>query len=193
MKNSYVFSVSPSCHHWCSGVDWNSYIQERPINMTVTTDAVVWIEILYWPITKLVILSPLMQWCGLKFWDDVPYLLCRESPLMQWCGLKYRAAQRLFTLDKSPLMQWCGLKCHNLADLQKIFRHHWCSGVDWNLQPSGEITVIRCHHWCSGVDWNSGTSIWTVVSTVTTDAVVWIEILIVDNLNHLPSRPPLIQ
>ena len=159
-------------HHWCSGVDWNSRPDPGP----------------GWDFCH--------HWCSGVDWNEK--LIC------------------LFSLSlMSPLMQWCGLKCHNLADLQKIFRHHWCSGVDWNLQPSGEITVIRCHHWCSGVDWNggyfiiwyriirhhwcsgvdwnSGTSIWTVVSTVTTDAVVWIEILIVDNLNHLPSRPPLIQ
>ena len=64
--------------------------------MTVTTDAVVWIEIgLAVKLSEDASVSPLMQWCGLKSHDPAPFSRVAPSPLMQWCGLKSPTAQLL--------------------------------------------------------------------------------------------------
>ena len=121
-------------HHWCSGVDWNlGWNGQGPRSWLVTTDAVVWIEIhpggtgqagpgghhwcsgvdwnkLISPPVKVVLLSPLMQWCGLKSLHPCIDVCNMWSPLMQWCGLKSLWLHRRLLICLSPLMQWCGLK-----------------------------------------------------------------------------------
>ena len=186
-------------HHWCSGVDWNIefasiFIEETSSPLMqwcglkfvlfivmipqsfVTTDAVVWIEMLkqsfprwFLPVTtdavvwieirvsgtkKGVVGSPLMQWCGLKFLAPGLWRGGFLSPLMQWCGLKSSGSGAESLGPSSPLMQWCGLKFLEHMVIGEQQRHHWCSGGDWNLFPRE----------------------YGRPSLVTTDAVVWIEI-----------------
>ena len=61
---------SPYCHHWYSGVDWNWSAWGLCGWWQVTTDTVVWIEMVCWGGRSCFLLSPLIQWCGLKYIGD---------------------------------------------------------------------------------------------------------------------------
>ena len=120
---------------------------------------------------------------------------------MQWCGLKFPMLE--ICQRYSRRHHWCSGVDWNIflaADPQAEVRHHWCSGVDWNSPVLKLIDTAESHHWCSGVDWNiefasifieetsSPLMQWCGLkfvlfivmipqSFVTTDAVVWIEII----------------
>ena len=133
ISNLPAFLSRKPRHHWCSGVDWNSSCSS------------LWSHNL---------LSPLMQWCGLKLMSFLPL---RARRCHHWCsGVDWNAKTKFSSVISAG--------------------HHWCSGVDWNQSKRYE----KRSSWVTtdAVVWIeiSGTRIMTRRILVTTDAVVWIEI-----------------
>ena len=158
----------------------------------------VWIEIsqMPWPCGAEA-RSPLMQWCGLKFiyffWKGLLFDRHHWCSGVDWNRTGSKTVWRRISVTTDAVVWietfsngrksvttdavvWIEIVKVKTTD-QMPRGHHWCSGVDWNRRWSRtEIRAIS-HHWCSGVDWNRNTVTGLVRQPVTTDAVVWIEIL----------------
>ena len=126
-----AISLIYRCHHWCSGVDWNSMTGRGS-----------------WRLWK----SPLMQWCGLKSITGMWFLNSHQSPLMQWCGLKLCFPLLRFCNGPVTTDAVVWIEITNAGRIPgRITSHHWCSGVDWNpdTAPSewGDIVTTDAVVW----------------------------------------------